>query len=62
MAFIDRYPKPGADCEDFKPRMYDRYLCDRSDDCRWKEQGYEKHGALGKCSGISRELKIRILP
>ena len=62
MAFIDRNPKPGAHCKDFKPRTYDNKLCDRSDDCRWEKQGYEKRGALGKCSGIFSEPKIRILP
>ena len=57
MAFIDRNPKPGAHCKDYKSRMYDKYLCDRSDECRWKEQGYEEHGALKKCSGIKIEIE-----
>ena len=58
MAFIDRHPKPGAHCKDFKPGTYDNKLCDRSDDCRWEKQGYEKRGALGKCSGIKIEIEL----
>jgi len=58
MAFIDRNPKPGAHCKDFKEAMYDKSKCDLSDECRWREQGYEEHGALKKCSGIKKDIVI----
>lgn len=55
MTFITRNPKPGAHCKDFKPAMYNKTICDLSDECKWKKQGYERQGSLKKCSGIRKD-------